>query len=47
MKLMREWGGFNDRHFKLSDEPGIFCHLPENFMQDMLDVMTEVLKVSP
>jgi len=32
---------------KFSEEPGIFCHLPENFMQDMIDVMSEIVKISP
>ena len=47
MKLMREWGGFDNKRMKLSDQPGIFCHLPENFMQDLLDIVSEILKVSP
>jgi len=29
---MREWGGFDEKRIKLSDDPGIFCHLPENLM---------------
>ena len=39
MRLMREWGGYDELRVKLSDSPGIYCHLPENFMQDMFDVI--------
>jgi len=46
MKLMRDWGGFDEKRVKLSDDPGIFCHLPENLMQDMIDVFTEIIKVN-
>lgn len=46
MKLMREWGGYNDLRVSLSNDPGIFCYLPENLMQDMFDVMSEIIKVN-
>ena len=46
MKLMREWGGFDVKNVKLSDDPGIFCHLPENYLQDMLEVLPEIIKLN-
>lgn len=46
MRLMREWGRFDQKKVKLSEDPGIFCHLPENFMQDMIDVISEIIKVN-
>lgn len=46
LKLIREWGRFDEKRVKLHDEPGIFCYLPENFLQDMIDVMTEIIKVN-
>lgn len=46
MKLMREWGGFDIKRVAFSDEPGIFCHLPENFNSDMIDVITELIKIN-
>lgn len=47
MKLMKDWGKYDEKKVKLNDEPGIMCYLPENFLQDMIDVMTEVIKVNP
>lgn len=46
MKLMREWGGFDIKRVAFSDDPGILCHLPENFNSDMIDVITELIKIN-
>jgi len=46
MKLLREWGNFDAKKVKMSDNPGIFCHLPENFIQDLIDVFSEIIKIN-
>jgi hypothetical protein len=43
---MREWGSYDSKRVKFSDEPGILCHLPENFIQDMIDVTSEIIKIN-
>ena len=46
MKLMKDWGKYDEKNGKLSDEPGIMCYLPENFLQDMIDIMSEIIKIN-
>ena len=47
MRLMREWGHLDLKSMRFSEEPSIFTHLPESYLQDMLDVMNEIIKLNP
>jgi Ubiquitin elongating factor core len=46
MKLMRDWGHLDTKWIRFSELPGIFCHLPESYLQDMIEVMNEIVKIN-
>lgn len=47
MKLMRDWGEYNDKEVRFGDNPNLFCHLPESLISDMIDTFTEIIQLNP
>jgi hypothetical protein len=47
MKLMKDWGHFNEKEYQYSSSSKLFCHLPEGFFQDLIDAFTEIMRLSP
>jgi hypothetical protein len=47
IKLMRDWGEFNPKLVKFSDNPPLFSHLPDSLLQDLIEAFTELIKLSP
>jgi hypothetical protein len=48
MKLMRDWGEYDERlvNFGSKGHPNLFCYLPENFLGDMIECFSDVLRVN-
>ncbi len=47
MRLMKDWGKYDEKNAKFSNSPNLFCYLPENFVLDFIDSFTEIIKVHP
>ena len=47
MKLMRDWGEYNEKEVRFGDNPNLFCHLPESLISDMIDTFTEIIQLNP
>ena len=48
MKLMRDWGEYDEVHVKFGAKahPNLFCYLPENFLGDLIECFTDILKMN-
>ena len=48
MKLMRDWGEYDEKQvrFGSKDHPNLFCYLPENFLGDMIECFSDILRTN-
>lgn len=46
IKLMKDWGEYNEKNVQFSDIPKLFCHLPESFFSDLIEAFTELIKLN-
>lgn len=47
MRLMKDWGEFDAKNISFGGRPHLFCFLPENFLTDMIECFTEIIKIHP
>jgi hypothetical protein len=50
MKLMKDWGDYDSVNVRFGGKgvaPKLWTYLPENFITDLIDSLTEVLKCNP
>ncbi len=47
MKLMREWGNMDKLEVCFTKGTGLFAHFPESYLQDLIDMFTEAIKMNP
>ena len=48
MKLMRDWGEYDEQkaRFGVKDHPNMFCYLPENFLRDLIECFSDILRTN-
>ena len=47
MRLMRVWGEYEPKHHRFGrPAPVLFCYLPENFLTDFIDSISEIMKIN-
>jgi len=48
MKLMKDWGEYDEKlvRFGGKDHPPLFCYLPENFLGDMIECFSDILRTN-
>jgi hypothetical protein len=47
MRLMKDWGEYDDKNVRFSSRPNYWCYLPENLLLDFIDSFSEIIRIHP